>query len=105
VVLCFGPAPTESDFPVDVDKGLVHEVDSIKVRDGMVWPDAYRDSERVMFYQVTIGSEGFFGEDSIKVKSNPQTWGSQIGQDFTANHMPKSIDYLTVHMWPDNWQR
>lgn len=54
---------------------------------------------------VTIGSEGFFGEDSIKVKSNPQTWGSQIGQDFTANHMPKSIDYLTVHMWPDNWQR
>lgn len=58
-----------------------------------------------MFVQVTIGSEGFFGEDSIKVKDNPQTWGSQIGQDFTANHMPSTIDYLTVHMWPDNWQR
>lgn len=58
-----------------------------------------------MVSQVTIGAEGFFGEDSPEAKHNPQPWGGQIGQDFAADHLPSSIDYLTTHMWPDNWQR
>lgn len=55
--------------------------------------------------QLTIGSEGFYGPGSKYEKSNPQEWGSQIGQDFAANHLPKSIDYMTIHFWPENWNR
>ena len=54
---------------------------------------------------MSIGAEGFFGENSLQAKSNPQTWGGQIGQDFTENHRPSTIDFLTTHVWPDNWQR
>ena len=34
-----------------------------------------------------------------------QEWGGQIGQDFVPDHMPASIDFATIHVWPDNWQR
>lgn len=54
---------------------------------------------------VTIGEEGFFGEDRDEAKHNPQGWGGQIGQDFVLDHMSASIDFATTHVWPDNWQR
>ena len=55
--------------------------------------------------QVTIGAEGFYGPGSKWEKSNPQSWGSQIGQDFVENHKPSSVDYMTIHYWPENWKR
>ena len=54
---------------------------------------------------VTIGEEGFFGEEQPEAVHNPQGWGGQIGQNFVLDHMPASIDFATVHVWPDNWQR
>ena len=54
---------------------------------------------------VTIGEEGFFGEGTPQTGSNPQTWGSQIGQDFAVDHAASSIDFATLHFWPQNWER
>ena len=54
---------------------------------------------------VTIGEEGFFGEDRPEAVHNPQGWGGQIGQDFVLDHSSPSIDFATTHVWPDNWQR
>lgn len=31
-------------------------------------------------------------------------WCAVTGQNFTANHAPKTIDFTAVHLWPDNWQ-
>mmetsp|Transcript_30547 Transcript_30547/g.65411 ORF Transcript_30547/g.65411 Transcript_30547/m.65411 type:complete len:146 (-) Transcript_30547:108-545(-) len=28
-----------------------------------------------------------------------------MGQDFKLNHMPKDIDFATIHIWPDTWER
>lgn len=54
---------------------------------------------------VSIGEEGFFGQDRPEAAHNPADWGGQIGQDFVLDHMPAAIDFATVHTWPDNWQR
>ncbi len=54
---------------------------------------------------VSIGEEGFFGQDRPEAVHNPADWGGQIGQDFVLDHMPAAIDFATVHTWPDNWQR
>ncbi|BDA41827.1 Mannan endo-1,4-beta-mannosidase 4 [Coccomyxa sp. Obi] len=54
---------------------------------------------------VTIGEEGFFGEERPEAVHNPQGWGGQIGQDFVLDHSSASIDFATIHVWPDNWQR
>jgi len=54
---------------------------------------------------VSIGEEGFFGQDRPEAVHNPADWGGQIGQDFVSDHMSPAIDFATVHTWPDNWQR
>jgi len=54
---------------------------------------------------VTVGEEGFFGEQRPEAAHNPQGWGGQIGQDFVLDHSSPSIDFATIHVWPDNWQR
>lgn len=54
---------------------------------------------------VSIGEEGFFGQDRPEAVHNPADWGGQIGQDFVLDHMPAAIDFATVHTWPDNWER
>lgn len=54
---------------------------------------------------VTVGEEGFFGEHRPEAAHNPQGWGGQIGQDFVLDHSSPSIDFATIHVWPDNWQR
>lgn len=53
---------------------------------------------------ITIGSDGFFSEDE-NVQHNPADWGAQMGQSFELNNLPDSIDYATIHVWPDNWHR
>ncbi len=39
---------------------------------------------------VTIGTEGYIGTESLKV--------------YEAIHADKNIDYLTIHIWPKNWE-
>ncbi|GAX85334.1 hypothetical protein CEUSTIGMA_g12751.t1 [Chlamydomonas eustigma] len=53
---------------------------------------------------VTVGSEGFFGPSTPELlKYNPGSWASATGQDFVLNNAAKSIDFATIHAWPDNW--
>lgn len=54
---------------------------------------------------VTIGSEGFFKMGSNQEYLNPQEWAGTMGQDFYLNHIPKILDFATVHVWPDTWNR
>lgn len=56
-------------------------------------------------HMVTIGEEGFYGPGSVSESVNPGTgWATITGQNFTANHAPKSIDFAGIHLWPDNWE-
>lgn len=54
---------------------------------------------------VTIGEEGFFGSGDPHVAANPGDWGPGTGQDWARDHGPATIDFATVHLWPDNWDR
>ena len=39
-------------------------------------------------------------------RANPGgAWPYQTGQDFLPNHLVDGIDFASVHMWPDNWDR
>tara|TARA_B100001142_G_scaffold180429_1_gene180031 strand:+ start:2444 stop:2971 length:528 start_codon:yes stop_codon:yes gene_type:complete len=56
---------------------------------------------------VGIGYEGFYGPDSGHVDLNPNgggsDWASKEGQDFIPNSAVDCIDYVGIHVWPDNW--
>lgn len=54
---------------------------------------------------VTIGEEGFFGPGDARNASNPGEWGAGTGQDFARDHAFAPVDFATVHLWPDNWDR
>eukprot|EP00803_Ostreobium_quekettii_P000277 evm.model.scf_996.1 EVM.evm.TU.scf_996.1 scf_996:6145-15734(-) len=54
---------------------------------------------------VTVGTEGFFGADSQMEGRNPQGWAGKMGQNFTLNHMAPHVDFATIHIWLDNWDR
>lgn len=54
---------------------------------------------------VTVGEEGFFSVNEKNAKHNPQKWGEEIGQSFATDHLAPNIDFATVHIWPDNWER
>eukprot|EP00955_Chlamydomonas_euryale_P055359 356114-Chlamydomonas_euryale.AAC.2 len=34
---------------------------------------------------------------------NPGAWAASSGQDFVRNNAVPTIDFATVHAWPDNW--
>ena len=54
---------------------------------------------------VTVGEEGFWASDSEYEFANPTWWAKKMGQNFKLNHMPDSIDFATIHIWPDTWSR
>ena len=54
---------------------------------------------------VTVGEEGFWAGDSPNEYANPTWWAKAMGQDFRRNHLPESIDFATIHIWPDTWRR
>ena len=61
---------------------------------------------------VTPGVEGFYSAESSPdmLYVNPsytsgKDWSHVTGQDFTQVHSPDTIDFTTVHIWPDNWER
>lgn len=36
---------------------------------------------------------------------NSDGWPLRTGQDFVPNHAVEGIDFTSIHMWPDNWDR
>ena len=56
-------------------------------------------------HMVTVGEEGFWAGDSPNEYANPTWWAKAMGQDFRRNHLPESIDFATIHIWPDTWGR
>lgn len=64
----------------------------------------------MILIQVTLGEEGFWSRGSPWVAFNPwgrdcaiKNWAAGSGQDFSAQHALRSIDYAAIHLWPDNW--
>ena len=54
---------------------------------------------------VTVGEEGFWAVGSAYELSNPGNgWAAITGQNFTANHASKAIDFAGIHVRPDNWE-
>jgi len=53
---------------------------------------------------VTTGEEGFYSTTPDGYWVNPDYWSPDEGQDYIADHtITRDIDFLTIHMWPDNW--
>ncbi|KAJ7543167.1 hypothetical protein O6H91_09G027700 [Diphasiastrum complanatum] len=53
---------------------------------------------------VTIGLEGFYGTwSSDRLNVNPGHWADSLGSDFLRNHQISSVDFASVHVYPDNW--
>ncbi|KAL6633485.1 hypothetical protein ACP70R_026156 [Stipagrostis hirtigluma subsp. patula] len=50
-------------------------------------------------HMVEIGLEGFYGESRKQL--NPGTY--TIGTDFISNNMIPSVDFATIHSYPDQW--
>ncbi|XP_058095398.1 mannan endo-1,4-beta-mannosidase 2-like [Magnolia sinica] len=53
---------------------------------------------------LTVGLEGFYGPTSPgKLTTNPGEWASVVGCDFVRNSNISSIDFASVHVYPDHW--
>ncbi|KAJ9562902.1 hypothetical protein OSB04_008062 [Centaurea solstitialis] len=55
-------------------------------------------------HMLTIGLEGFYGPKSPKKTTvNPEFWAADLGADFIRNSAPSTIDFASVHIYPDHW--
>ncbi|CAA2986783.1 mannan endo-1,4-beta-mannosidase 2-like [Olea europaea var. sylvestris] len=53
---------------------------------------------------LTVGLEGFYGpKNSKRLSFNPEFWAADLGSDFTRNSMISTIDFASVHIYPDHW--
>ncbi|KAK1267775.1 Mannan endo-1,4-beta-mannosidase 2 [Acorus gramineus] len=54
---------------------------------------------------LTVGHEGFYGPSSpVKNRSvNPSEWESTLGADFIRNSKIPTIDFASIHFYPDQW--
>ncbi|KAL1555604.1 Mannan endo-1,4-beta-mannosidase 2 [Salvia divinorum] len=53
---------------------------------------------------LTVGLEGFYGPKSRKRSTvNPEIWASDVGTDFIRNSKLSTIDFASVHIYPDHW--
>ncbi|KAG9149908.1 hypothetical protein Leryth_009986 [Lithospermum erythrorhizon] len=53
---------------------------------------------------ITVGLEGFYGPKSPKrLTVNPQFWASDLGADFIRNSKISTVDFASVHIYPDHW--
>ncbi|VFQ88017.1 unnamed protein product [Cuscuta campestris] len=53
---------------------------------------------------LTVGLEGFYGPKSPKkLGFNPEFWTSDLGLDFIRNSQPATVDFASVHVYPDQW--
>jgi mannan endo-1,4-beta-mannosidase len=52
-------------------------------------------------HMVEIGLEGFYGESVLERKKfNP---GYTVGTDFISNNRIPTVDFATIHSYPDQW--
>lgn len=53
---------------------------------------------------LTVGLEGFYGPKSRKrLTVNPEFWAADVGTDFIRNSELPTIDFASVHIYPDHW--
>ncbi|KAJ8568958.1 hypothetical protein K7X08_032695 [Anisodus acutangulus] len=53
---------------------------------------------------LTVGLEGFYGPKSPKrTTSNPESWAADLGSDFVRNSVLSTVDFASVHVYPDHW--
>ncbi|KAA8526376.1 hypothetical protein F0562_008421 [Nyssa sinensis] len=53
---------------------------------------------------LTVGLEGFYGpKNSKKLTINPGEWAAELGSDFIRNNKISTIDFASVHIYPDQW--
>ncbi|KAL8512056.1 hypothetical protein ACS0TY_018496 [Phlomoides rotata] len=53
---------------------------------------------------LTVGLEGFYGPKSPKrLTVNPEFWAADVGTDFIRNSKISTIDFASVHIYPDHW--
>ncbi|XP_073028783.1 mannan endo-1,4-beta-mannosidase 2-like [Primulina eburnea] len=53
---------------------------------------------------LTVGLEGFYGPKSTKrLTVNPEWWASDVGTDFIRNSKISTVDFASVHIYPDHW--
>ncbi|XP_074296215.1 mannan endo-1,4-beta-mannosidase 2-like [Silene latifolia] len=52
---------------------------------------------------VTIGLEGFYDSKNSKSALNPSEWTGATGSDFIRDNDLPSIDFASIHVYPDQW--
>nr|AYP70955.1 beta-mannosidase 2 [Actinidia deliciosa] len=54
---------------------------------------------------LTVGLEGFYGPKSPKrlTVNPPGDWAANLGSDFIRNSNLSTIDFASVHIYPDHW--
>ncbi|XP_057953814.1 mannan endo-1,4-beta-mannosidase 2 [Malania oleifera] len=53
---------------------------------------------------LTIGLEGFYGPKNPKrLTVNPGEWAADLGSDFIRNSKMSTVDFASVHIYPDHW--
>ncbi|KAL9243811.1 hypothetical protein vseg_017653 [Gypsophila vaccaria] len=52
---------------------------------------------------VTVGLEGFYDSKNAKSSINPSEWTGAIGSDFIRNNDIPTIDFASLHVYPDQW--
>ncbi|KAK4398054.1 Mannan endo-1,4-beta-mannosidase 5 [Sesamum angolense] len=54
-------------------------------------------------HMLTVGLEGFYGPKSSKLTVNPEFWAADVGTDFIRNSKISTVDFASVHIYPDHW--
>ncbi|KAL2457957.1 Mannan endo-beta-1 [Forsythia ovata] len=53
---------------------------------------------------LTVGLEGFYGPKNPKrLTVNPEFWAADLGSDFIRNSKISTVDFASVHIYPDHW--
>jgi mannan endo-1,4-beta-mannosidase len=55
---------------------------------------------------LTVGEEGFYPTGLPQTAANPQgaqSWANTEGQNFVADHASPNIDFMSIHLWINNW--
>ncbi|KAL4859907.1 Mannan endo-1 [Chlorella vulgaris] len=56
---------------------------------------------------LTVGEEGFYPAGLPQTAANPQgasSWANTEGQSFVVDHSSPNIDFLSIHLWINNWE-
>eukprot|EP01025_Chloroclados_australasicus_P034335 TRINITY_DN3510_c0_g1_i7.p1 TRINITY_DN3510_c0_g1~~TRINITY_DN3510_c0_g1_i7.p1 ORF type:complete len:557 (-),score=63.76 TRINITY_DN3510_c0_g1_i7:87-1757(-) len=56
-------------------------------------------------HMITVGEEGFYSEQGCDSGLNPGDWAGTSGQNSPVDHFSQHIDFISSHVWPDNWDR